>query len=211
MRSWIRKLAPLGLTALLLLGGCGGGGGGGKDNDTPAAPQIDSAPTALTVTEGQTATFNVAASGSGALEYQWLRNGTPIASANAASYTTPATATGDNGAKYSVTVSNDIGSTTSATATLTVTPLPRGTLQGRVISASTGEPVASAKVTVGSASANTDADGAYTIRVIAADRAVATVDAAGYGRAVRVANQVVRRRWSDAIISWSTAFTGTGR
>lgn len=83
-------------------------------------PVIGTAPAAATVAVGQTATFSVTASGSGPLSYQWRKNGSNIPGATGASYTTlPATAA-DNGARFSVTVSNAKGSVTSADAILTV-------------------------------------------------------------------------------------------
>ncbi|MDT8998945.1 M64 family metallopeptidase [Paucibacter sp. APW11] len=86
---------------------------------TDTAPAISSQPASQTVTAGQSATFSVAASG-GNLSYQWRKNGTAISGATAASYTTPATTTADNGAQYSVVISNGAGSVTSSAATLTV-------------------------------------------------------------------------------------------
>ena len=72
-------------------------------------PVIGTAPAAATVAVGQTATFSVTASGSGPLSYQWRKNGSNIPGATGASYTTlPATAA-DNGARFSVTVSNAKG------------------------------------------------------------------------------------------------------
>jgi len=90
-----------------------------------AAPTIASAPANASALVGQTATFSVTASGSSPFTYQWLRNGATIGGATAASYTTPALTLADNGARYSVTVTNSAGSVTSAEATLTVTaPAP---------------------------------------------------------------------------------------
>ncbi len=83
-------------------------------------PQITTQPAAQSVTVGQTATFSVVASGA-ALTYQWSRNGTAISGATQASYTTAATTNADNGASFTVTVSNAGGSMTSSAATLTVT------------------------------------------------------------------------------------------
>ncbi len=80
---------------------------------------ITSQPSNRTVVAGQTATFSVTATGS-SLTYQWKRNGSNIAGANASSYTTPVTTTADNGAQFSVVVTNTTGSVTSSTATLTV-------------------------------------------------------------------------------------------
>src|SRR5882672_9441099 len=83
------------------------------------APSITSQPASKTVTAGQSATFSVTATGA-ALSYQWRKNGTPISGATSVSYTTPATATADNGAQFTVVVGNTAGSVTSNAATLTV-------------------------------------------------------------------------------------------
>lgn len=86
-----------------------------------APPSINSQPTAQTVTEGFAATFAVVASGTAPLAYQWRRNGSPINGATSASYTTPLNSLADNGAVFSVVVSNAGGSVASNNATLTVT------------------------------------------------------------------------------------------
>ena len=85
-----------------------------------AAPSITSQPAALTKAPGQPATFAVLASGNPAPTYQWLKNGTAISGATSASYTTPVLALADNGALYSVRVSNSQGDVLSASALLTV-------------------------------------------------------------------------------------------
>lgn len=87
------------------------------------SPFIVSGPTDTPAQEGQTATFNVVARGSGPLAYQWRRNGVNVSCAtgtNCPSYTTPATTLADNGAVYSVVVSNLAGTVASNSATLTV-------------------------------------------------------------------------------------------
>jgi hypothetical protein len=89
---------------------------------TSVAPSITTQPVSATVAAGQTATFSVAASGTAPLTYQWQKNSVNITNAISASYTTPATTTADNGATFRVTVKNSLGSVTSASATLTVTP-----------------------------------------------------------------------------------------
>src|SRR5205085_2807669 len=77
-------------------------------------------PVNLTVTAGQTATFSVAATGTAPLSYQWQKNRANISGATSASYTTPATASSDNGSTFDVVVSNSAGTITSSSATLTV-------------------------------------------------------------------------------------------
>jgi hypothetical protein len=84
------------------------------------APTITAQPTSKSVTTGQTATFSVAATGTGTLSYQWNRGGAAISGATSSSYTTPATTSADNGAQFTVTVTNSVGSATSNAATLTV-------------------------------------------------------------------------------------------
>jgi alpha-tubulin suppressor-like RCC1 family protein len=90
----------------------------------PTAPEITTQPQSTSAPYGQTASFSVNANSSGAMSYQWSRNGMPIAGATGASYTTPMTVPGDNGALFTVTTSNSVGSTVSAAATLTVTGIP---------------------------------------------------------------------------------------
>jgi hypothetical protein len=85
------------------------------------APQITTQPASQTVTAGQTATFTVVATGTATLTYQWQKNGTAISGASSASFSTPPTTSADNGAKFTVVVSNSLGSATSAAAALTVT------------------------------------------------------------------------------------------
>lgn len=96
-------------------------------NAPAVAPTITTQPNSQTITAGQTATFSVTASGTAPLSYQWAMNGAAISGATAASYTTPATTNSENGSQFVVTVSNLVGSATSAAATLTVTSTP-GTL-----------------------------------------------------------------------------------
>ena len=85
------------------------------------APTITTQPVAQSVAVGETATFSVAATGSGSLGYQWQKNGTTIVGATSASYTTPATLASDNGALFSALVSDAGGAVTSNAVTLTVT------------------------------------------------------------------------------------------
>jgi len=99
-------------------GGCAGGGY--NSNNKGTAPSITTQPASTTVTVGQTATFSVTASGTYPLAYQWQKNSANISGATGTSYTTAATVSGDNGAKFDVVVSNSMGSATSSMATLTV-------------------------------------------------------------------------------------------
>ncbi len=93
-------------------------------NTAPVGPSITTQPANQTVTAGQTATFTVSATGTAPLAYQWRKNGAAISGATSSSYTTPATTSSDNGAQFTVVVSNAVGSVTSNAATLSVNPLP---------------------------------------------------------------------------------------
>ena len=73
---------------------------------------------------GGTATFSVVASGTPNPTYQWKKGATNVSGATSSSYTTPTLVIGDNGAVYTVVVTNAAGSVTSASATLTVTVGP---------------------------------------------------------------------------------------
>ncbi len=91
----------------------------GSDS-APVAPSITSQPISQTVNPGQTATFIVVATGTAPLTYQWMLNGAAITGATSPAYTTPAAAVEDNGAQFSVKISNPIGNATSSSAKLTV-------------------------------------------------------------------------------------------
>lgn len=88
------------------------------------ASLISVQPASQSILAGQTATFSVTANGTAPLSYQWMRNGAAISGATSATYTTPAETTSDNGAQFSVIVSNSAGSVTSTAATLSVTTSP---------------------------------------------------------------------------------------
>jgi hypothetical protein len=99
------------------------------------APIISTQPSAATVVAPAGASFSVAASGNpNTLTYQWRRNGADITGANASTYNLPSTQPADNGATFSVVVSNGVGSTTSSSAALTVQYKPQITSHPHSIS-----------------------------------------------------------------------------
>ena len=94
----------------------------------PVAPSITVHPADQSIKAGQTATYSVTAAGSAPLSYQWRKNGTAIAGATSASYTTPPGTSADSGATFAVVITNSAGSATSRSARLTVGPaLTQGT------------------------------------------------------------------------------------
>lgn len=106
-------------------------------------PTISVQPSSQSGYVGGTATFLVGAAGTPPLSYQWKKNGAAISGATNHTYTTPTLALTDNGAKFTVTVTNVTTQTvTSSEATLTVTlaPFPP---------AFTTHPAATTKVAIG--------------------------------------------------------------
>ncbi len=93
-------------------------------NAGSTAPTITGQPASQTVTAGQSVSFTVTATGTAPLAYQWRKGGATITGATSATYTFTATYA-DNGAQYSVVVSNAAGTATSNNATLTVNPKSR--------------------------------------------------------------------------------------
>jgi len=82
-------------------------------------PTITTQPQNQTVTQGQSASFSVAASGTTPLSYQWYFNGTALSGATSSGLSL-SNVQSNNIGSYSVVVSNIAGSVTSSTATLTV-------------------------------------------------------------------------------------------
>ena len=124
MSGWLDRVRASAVAAVTMaLVACGGGDDAAPPAPAaPTAPAITTQPQAVSVTEGQAASFSVTASGSAPLAYQWRRGGATIAGATSASYTLAAATLADSGAQFSVVVSNSAGNVTSANATLTVNP-----------------------------------------------------------------------------------------
>ena len=108
---------------------------------SPPDPAISVNPSSQTIAQGQPVTFNVTATGSAPLNYQWQRNMVNITGANSPSYTIASTVFADNGAKFRCVVSNGLGTATSTEATLTVTAPPNIITQPSNQTVAQGQPV----------------------------------------------------------------------
>ena len=92
-------------------------------NPPPTSPVFTLQPVSQYVSEGGSVAFTALAEGNPSPTYQWHKDGAPIAGATSASYGIANAVTGSAGAYFVVAV-NSGGSTTSATALLTVGPAP---------------------------------------------------------------------------------------
>ncbi|HKQ36665.1 MAG TPA: immunoglobulin domain-containing protein, partial [Verrucomicrobiae bacterium] len=86
-------------------------------------PVFTSQPQNVTVTNGDSASFSVGVSGGGPFTYQWLRNGSAVSGATAATLVV-SNAQQANAGLYAARVSDGVGSPLSATARLTVLNRP---------------------------------------------------------------------------------------
>jgi hypothetical protein len=111
--GWVEFVRSTGATSSISLSGTG-------TSTAVVSPAITSQPASAKIIAGQTATFNVAATGTAPMSYQWMKNGSALSGATSSSYTTPAETTTDNNAQFSVTLKNSAGSVTSNAAVLTV-------------------------------------------------------------------------------------------
>ena len=91
-----------------------------------APPNITTQPQSQTKTAGEEVTFQVVATGTGPLVYQWKKNGAPLAGATN-SYFTLAPVQSAHAGNYTVAVTNFLGGVSSGVATLTVV-VPASTL-----------------------------------------------------------------------------------
>ncbi|HJV48709.1 MAG TPA: kelch repeat-containing protein [Geothrix sp.] len=138
-RGWFGR--GLAAVALVLLFACGGAS---KTTEVlaPATPTFATQPASQTVSVGQAATFSVTAAGFAPFTYQWSRGGVPIPGATAATYTTAAATQADDGATFSVLLTNRLGSVASNACTLTVQWPPAITAQPADLTVTEGQPAA---------------------------------------------------------------------
>lgn len=114
--SGLQRVLLLGLCSVLLASCLGGGG--------DIAPKIFQQPRDRSAFQSQSALFDVGVEGTTPLSYQWRRNGVAIAGATGPTYSTPALTAADSGARFSIAITNPVGTTISNEAVLTVLPPP---------------------------------------------------------------------------------------
>ena len=144
---------------------------------TPTPLAITNQPQDTSVSVGQSASFSVTATGgTAALTYQWRRNGSNIAGANAVSYTTPATTLADTGTTFSVVVGSASESVTSTNATLTVTQPTAG--NGYYLLTSAG-PIVGGTITFANGTQPLPTQAVVAVNSAAPNNGAVTVEPAG--------------------------------
>lgn len=129
---------PLLTLAAALLAGCGGGGSHGSSGaGSGTGPSISAQPASVTAAVGGTVSFSVTASGAGNVAYQWAKDGVAIAGATGSTYTIASVTSADVGA-YACLVTDGKGTTTSASATLTLAGAPTITKQPQNLTVTVG-------------------------------------------------------------------------
>lgn len=108
-----------GTYSVVVTNSCGGVTSRTVDVFVNTAPSVTTQPTNAAVTEGDQIKFSVVATGTDTLRYQWMKDGTAIAGANAATFTIDKAVGSDTGT-YRCIVTNDCGSDTSAQAKASV-------------------------------------------------------------------------------------------
>jgi hypothetical protein len=104
--------------------------GSGNDN---TAPRLQAQPASGSNHKGGSRTFSVSATGLTPLSYQWKSNNVPIPGATNTSLTLTNIQLSANGANFVCTITNGLGSTNSATATLAVVATVPGSYAEAVV------------------------------------------------------------------------------
>ena len=113
---------------VVVTGACGATTSDAASLSTTTGPTITTQPLPASVCAGDAVSFSVAADGAGILDYQWYKDGQPIAGATEPSYAIDPVVAADAGT-YDVLVTDDCGSVTSDAAALTVDAGPGITAQ----------------------------------------------------------------------------------
>jgi pectin methylesterase-like acyl-CoA thioesterase len=169
---------------------------------------ITAPPTNVAVVVGSPVVFNVTAGGVPAPSYQWNRNGSPIGGATSSSYTLSNPQGVDNGAVFSVTVSNSVNSVTSSGATLTVLSTMTGTFlptNGAV----NISPDQQLRIVFADGSPRLNTNGTFTVRDAADNSLVQTIDASQF-LAYTPGNTSIQTIPNAAVRFTQGSYSGTG-
>lgn len=152
----------------------------------PSLPSIATQPVDVTVAAGDSASFSVVANANGAeLSYQWRRGGIAIAGATGAGYTLGPVTLADDGATFSVVVTNAVGSVESRAAVLTVS----------------APPTAGNWQTIGGA-VNSAGPVRYPSIALALDGTIYVAYVEGSSGVAGLAGSLLVRRWDSSSLSW---------
>jgi hypothetical protein len=122
----------------LMVSGCGGGWG--EKKPVLSSGQSGTQSQSQTVIAGQPVTFTATPQGQGPFSFQWFMNGKLIPGGSGSSYTVPSASGNDNGAIFTVAVSNPAGTVMSPPYTLTVDTPPVITMQPASQTVAAGQP-----------------------------------------------------------------------
>lgn len=144
-------------------------------NVVPAAPIVTTQPSSKEVTAGTAALLTVETIGTAPFTYQWAKDGINLGGATSATYTIASVTPTDAG-RYTVVVTNSLGSVTSAGASLTVVvPNP-----GRLINLSILAPIAAGEtMTLGTVLGGAGTSGTKALVVRAAGPALTQLGVTG--------------------------------
>jgi hypothetical protein len=176
-----------------------------------AAPIISTSPASITVTQGQSASFSVVATGVPALTYQWKKDGVAISGATSASYGIANALLADAGS-YSCVVANAMSSVTSGFATLTVNASPSIKTPPESQTAAVGTDVTLAVSVTGTAPLNYQwkKDGAVLVGLTGPTlilRNVTTADAGSYAVVVTNAFGIANSNAAVLTVNWAPGIT----
>lgn len=197
------QLGDAGVYTVTVTNACGDATSGGATLTVLSSPSIDVQPMGDDVCAGDPFALSVTASGAAPLSYQWFLGGSPIAGATASTYSVAAAGPSDAGS-YTVSVTNDCGSLTSAAAVIVLRDAPAITMDPMSQSACDGDQVTFTVTATGSAplSYQWTLDGADIVGATGSSYTIASVAGGNAGLyAVVVSNDCGQATSSGATLT----------